>query len=164
MSIDVGTPGWAIDSTTSEFRFGVALPNGSPTDALSAAIESMDLDSKVDREMIYFQGRDKPQDRSRGQKSFSGNFTWGLRQYINFAHVIAAKNGIRDPKAALDYIEGVEFTFICIASPPSDVNLYQLSLSRLTLDGLSLNIDKSPGKGKVPFTFMDFAIVPVPAT
>jgi hypothetical protein len=154
-NIDVGSPGWGIDRAVAEFRFD--------GDRLSAAIESMDFDEKTDEEMIHFQGLTKPQDRTLGQDTFSGNFSWGLRQFINFAALIAANDGVTD-MPALDYIKRKEFTFTCIASPPNDSNRYKVTFQRLRLLGLSSNIDQAAAKAKVPFSFMDRDIVPVPVS
>lgn len=135
--IDVGTPGFSIDITSSEFKF-----NGQ---TLSTGIESMEVNWKQDEEQTHFQGDEEPAERNAGQRSYEGSGVLGTRQFFLFMQAMAqGEDGTIDFRAFQD----MEFELTLHARPKNDNKIYEFQLHRFRFLNGAINLDKSASKNK----------------
>lgn len=138
MSIDVGTPGYAIDITAAEFQF-----NGQ---TLSAAIVEMEWNTKTEEELVHFQGLQDPQERTKGQRSHDGTCTWGARQWALFCQTFGGRDAVLNR----------EFTLVANCEPENDPLLYTYTFKKFRMHSDSGNLNKSAGMTKVTFSYLSF--------
>lgn len=137
--IDVNTAGYSLDITSAQFRFD--------GDRLSAAVESLDHDTKTDEELVFLQGQVDASERTRGQRTHTGNITWATRQWMSFCEIQGLDDGENE---VLDK----EYTFICIVSPKNNDSVYQYTFEQFRMHSPSGNIDKSAGKTKIACSWL----------
>lgn len=148
--IDVGTPGFSIDITASEFKFD--------GNTLSTGIESLEINAKQEEEMTWFQGDEEAQERNAGQRSYEGSGVLGTRQFMLFMQAVSANsNGEIDYAAFKDK----EFELTLFGAPKNDNKLYEFQLHKFRLLNDAINFDKSASKNKFTcsWTRMDMRIV-----
>lgn len=138
MSIDVGTPGYAIDITAAEFQF-----NGQ---TLSAAIVEMEWNTKTEEELVHYQGLQDPQERTKGQRSHDGTCTWGARQWALFCQTFGGRDAVLNR----------EFTLVVNCEPESDPLLYTYTFNKFRMHSDAGNLNKSAGMTKVTFSYLSF--------
>lgn len=136
MAIDVGTPGYAIDITAAEFLFD--------GEKLSAAIESCKPTTKQEEEMVYFQGEEDPQERTKGQRSHECAMVWGTRQFMLFCEYFGGR----------DAVSNREFTLTLLGRPENDDKIYQFTMYGFRILGDDANFDKSASKNNIPCSFL----------
>lgn len=136
--IDVSTPGNSIDITSAGFRF--------EGDELSAAIESLDYNTKTDEELTFLQGTQDAHERTLGQRTHDGNVTWATRQWMRFCE----REGGEDAVLNKEYD-----SFTCVAEPANNKGrVYKLTFFQFRMHSPSGNIDKSAGKTKVACSWL----------
>jgi hypothetical protein len=71
--------------------------------------------------MVYFQGSQDPVERTRGQRSYEINMTWGGRQWELFKALFGGWDNVSDR----------EFQLTIICRPKNDTKLYEFRIGRL---------------------------------
>lgn len=136
--IDVGTTGQAIDITVSEFKFD--------GETLSTGLESMEWTCNQDEEVTHFQGKQDPQERNRGQRTYEASGVIGARQWVLLCERFGGWSNLKNK----------EFTLVVNAIPENDPNLYSFTFKRFRFLKDSINADKSSGKNKFSASFLGY--------